>query len=152
MPRDPYHQKTFHHRRPSAWGGERRGSNGSVLPRWEHELWHHLFGMHYATHIGLQLSVWSVYKNHIFVAKRHKGARKPHLAPQQFPIRECMTPVQKRAWRTLRKSWRRRGIDIRNPHAVAAYITKRYLDPNYWLCVRSRSYEHHPVRNTAYFT
>lgn len=131
------HQRTRHHRCPRRWKGTTCAENLITLPRWEHEAWHHLVNHQYPTSIAAQLTLWRLYPDITFVAKR-TGVLYPDIAGIALlfdVIQPKMTLVHTRTWHVLRKAWGKRGVDIKDPKAIASYISRRYLHPDYILTV-----------------
>ncbi len=131
------HQKTKHHRCPRRWKGTTCPENLITLPRWEHDAWHCLVNHQYPISIATQLTLWRLYPNTSFVAKR-TGELYADIAGVALlfdSIQPKMTPVHTRTWHALQRVWHKRGVDIKDPCAVAGYISRRYLHPDYTLIV-----------------
>ncbi len=128
-----WHQKTRHHRCPRRWGGITCRENIIILPRWEHDAWHRLVNHMYPTSTARQLNVWHVFPAWQFVAVRVGTQFPDHSNDSQThdTVLPHMTRLQRRTWYTFRRVWQGRGVDVGNPHAVAAYVTRRYLHPDF---------------------
>lgn len=131
-----WHQNTRHHRCPRRWGGATCRENIVILKRWEHDAWHRLVNHQYPTSIAQQFNTWDIFKGYTVVAVR-VGDRFPDLTEHAYGadiILAEMTRVQLRTWHTLRRVWESRSVSTGCPTQVMAYITKRYLHPDFALC------------------